>query len=80
MITTQRGLTALVEILIDADPDTWMAAGYSNNVIVTQVDDGASNGEGHYTSSARCRAPIGDDSFFVDSEFTAPVTAHAGLR
>ncbi|MFN2496335.1 MAG: methyltransferase domain-containing protein [Pseudonocardiaceae bacterium] len=35
----------------DTDPQTWMRAVYSNDYIVTQVDDGAPDGEGEYTSS-----------------------------
>ena len=43
-----------VEILLDRDvvPQTWMRAVYSDDFIVTQVDDGANDGEGDYTSSA----------------------------
>ncbi len=36
----------------DTDPDGWMAAVYSNDFIVTQLDDGAATSEGNYTSSA----------------------------
>ncbi len=36
----------------DTDPDTWMAAVYSDDFIVTQIDDGATGGEGDYTSSS----------------------------
>ncbi len=47
-----RSHNARTPIDRDADPDTWMAAVYSNDFIVTQIDDGASSGEGEYTSSA----------------------------
>lgn len=36
----------------DTDPDTWMTAAYSNDPIITQIDDGATDGEGDSTSSA----------------------------
>jgi protein-L-isoaspartate O-methyltransferase len=36
----------------DADPDTWLTAVYSNDFIVTQVDDGVAGGEGDCTSSS----------------------------
>jgi protein-L-isoaspartate(D-aspartate) O-methyltransferase len=35
----------------DTDPDTWMTAVYSNHPIITQLDDGAEDGEGDATSS-----------------------------
>jgi protein-L-isoaspartate O-methyltransferase len=35
-----------------ADPDTWRRAVYSDDVIITQIDDGATDGEGDSTSSA----------------------------
>jgi protein-L-isoaspartate O-methyltransferase len=43
-----------VKIPIDryTDPDTWMTAVYSNDFIVTQVDDGVAGGEGDCTSSS----------------------------
>jgi len=36
----------------DTDPDTWMTAAHSNDAIITQIDDGATDGVGDYTSSA----------------------------
>jgi len=41
-----------VRIDRDIDPDTWTRAVYSDDVIITQFDDGIINGEGEYTSSA----------------------------
>jgi hypothetical protein len=43
-----------VTILIDrnTDPDTGMAAVYSGDFIITHLDDGATGGEGDYTSSS----------------------------
>lgn len=34
------------------DLDTWMRAVYSNDFIITQIDDGTTDGDGDYTSSA----------------------------
>ncbi|HEY3896663.1 MAG TPA: methyltransferase domain-containing protein [Pseudonocardiaceae bacterium] len=47
-----RGGDVKTPIDRDADPDTWMQAAYSNDVIITQIDDGVTDGEGDSTSSA----------------------------
>jgi protein-L-isoaspartate(D-aspartate) O-methyltransferase len=47
-----RGADVKIPIDRDADPETWMRAVYSNDVIITQIDDGAIDGEGDSTSSA----------------------------
>jgi protein-L-isoaspartate(D-aspartate) O-methyltransferase len=47
-----RGGDVKTPIDRDADPQTWMRAVYSDDVIVTQVDEGATDGEGDSTSSA----------------------------
>ncbi len=47
-----RGGDVKIPIDRDTDPDTWMTAVYSNDAIVTQVDDGATGGEGDCTSSS----------------------------
>ncbi|MGH7744794.1 MAG: methyltransferase domain-containing protein [Candidatus Dormibacteria bacterium] len=47
-----HGNAGKIPIDRDTDPDTWMAAVYSNDLIVTQVDDGTTDGKGDYTSSA----------------------------
>jgi len=47
-----RGGDVKIPIDRDTDPDTWMTAVYSNDFIVTQVDDGVAGGEGDCTSSS----------------------------
>ncbi|WP_158896167.1 methyltransferase domain-containing protein [Amycolatopsis anabasis] len=37
------------------DPDTWLRAVYSNDAVITQLDDGAAAGDGDFTSS--CSMP-----------------------
>ena len=47
-----RGGKVTIPIDRDTDPDTWMAAVYSDDFIVTQLDGGTTGGEGDYTSSS----------------------------
>ncbi|WP_218951896.1 rRNA adenine N-6-methyltransferase family protein [Amycolatopsis anabasis] len=50
-----RDTGALAEIDQDADPEAWVRAVYSDIPIITQVDDGAEDGDGR--SSSSCSMP-----------------------